>query len=110
MYAKKAYICLIGLPKLAATAPGFPLSITVENWSRPIWASGRGVTPPWNRASITNGREGRGEAVAVAETAGVTVNMKLVGELTGLSSGSGVAIISGDGKAEAASGVCVTGA
>jgi hypothetical protein len=95
---------LMGLPKLVATAPGCSLSITVENWITPIRVSGRGVTLPWNKASITKGREGNGEAVAVGETAGVAVNTKFVGELVGLFRGTAVSLISGLGTGDAVPG------
>ena len=84
---KKAYICLIGLPKLVATAPGRLFSIWVENWIRPIVTSGCGVTLPRNNASITRGTEGCREGVAVGDASGVSVNMKLVGGTAGVSSG-----------------------
>ena len=86
-WRKKAYICLIGLPKLVATAPGRLFSIWVENWIRPIVTSGCGVTLPRNNASITKGTEGCGETVAVGDAAGVSVKMKLVAGTVGVSNG-----------------------
>lgn len=94
---KNAYICLIGLPKLVATAPGSSLSITVENWIGPMTTSGRGVTLPWNSASMTIGKEGCEVLVGVSDAAGVSVRTKAGAASVAASDGSGFAAISGVG-------------
>jgi len=93
---------LMGFPKEEAAAPGRPFSICVENWIVPIFRPGRGVTFPSNNASMTSGREGRGDGVAVAEATGVAVSTKLVAGMVGVSNGTAVPVVSKDGWGDSA--------
>jgi hypothetical protein len=53
---------------------------------------------PVNKASITRGRAGVGEDVAVGGTAGVAVSTKVGAATVGLLKGGGIKVISGDGR------------
>ena len=64
--------------------------MTVENWIDPMVSSDCGVTLPSNNASITRGRDGSGEVVAVGDAAGVSVNTKLVAGPVGVSAAAAV--------------------
>ncbi len=87
----------MGLLKLVVITEGRPFSICAENLSSFISALGCGVTSPLNKASTANGTDGNCVRVGVGEIAGVAVRIKLVGLLSGVSSGARVCVDSESG-------------
>jgi hypothetical protein len=70
--------------------------IRVEKLISLTSASGCGVTSPWNRASKANGTDGSDVGEGVGEVTCVAVSIKLVGIISGVFTGDGACVNSGE--------------